>query len=75
MAVLRACFIISELEHWHCNPHLHSILTLIVSVITLIGTIFVVLSLGEIASIYPTAGGKKHRIFPALFFPRSPLFP
>lgn len=51
--------------------YLHTILTFFVSVITLIGTIFVVLSLGEIASIYPTAGGKTccPRVFPL-----SPLF-
>jgi amino acid transporter len=27
------------------------------SIIALVGTVFIVLSLGEIASIYPTAGG------------------
>ncbi|KAJ5119221.1 Amino acid/polyamine transporter I [Penicillium atrosanguineum] len=32
-------------------------------IIALIGTIFVVLSLGEIASLYPTAGGQYHWVY------------
>lgn len=57
MVERHACFTTSESFSQRYSHNRKADYVANFSVITLIGTMFIVLSLSEIASIYPTAGG------------------